>query len=93
LNAESAFYWSWACAKFKSLENNKKNKFFELDNCANDDDCDYLDKLVPSLTEYSGYVQQYSFYLIFFHCVLFNIFIFEKFILTKAFLKRWMKKA
>jgi len=34
------------------VSNNQKNKFFELDNCANDDDCDYLDKLVPSLTEY-----------------------------------------
>lgn len=57
LNAESAYYWSWTCAKFKSLENNKKSKFFELDKCTIDDDCDYLDKLVPSLTEYSGYLQ------------------------------------
>lgn len=54
LNAESVFYWSWTCGKIKTLEINRKNGLEQCD----EDDCDYLDKLVPSLTEYCEYVQQ-----------------------------------
>ena len=60
LNAESVYYWSWTCAKLKSLENNKENKYFGLNQCTNDkdEDCDYLKKLVPSLSVYSKYIKQ-----------------------------------
>lgn len=52
LNAESAFYWSWICAKIKSFET-RKERLNE-----DEDSEDYLDKLVPSLTEFCEYVHQ-----------------------------------
>ena len=61
LNAESAFYWSWTCSKMKSIEAKQKTSFSELEpNGNDDDDLDYLDKLVPPLTVYCEYVQEYD---------------------------------
>ncbi len=49
LTAENAFYWSWVCKKINSLLKLKSNQ-------SNEKKYDYLDRLLPSLTEYCDYI-------------------------------------
>jgi condensin complex subunit 3 len=60
LDAESAYYWCWICNKCKENTPDNEEQQHDEETLTNKqiESDDYLDKLLPSLTEFCDYIEQ-----------------------------------